>query len=627
MSDDLLFFNGMNGDTGEYGVPPMTSEELLPFIRGEASPTNLSELRLRRNQKTERVLGVKEGVDPKNLREAGWGVIFAHDADPKVKEALSDLIELRREQAGDHFRLYEGPNGYRRGKDSKASFLGRQRMGPGPADPDKVPYYLMIVGSPEAISYDFQYQLDVQYAVGRIHFDTLQEYANYAASVVAADPERGRVKLPRRVAFFSVVNRGDAATAASTRLLTEPLYDKFRGFGQGWEATPVLRGDALKARLAHLLGGDETPALLVTASHGMEFLPGSERQLPHQGALLCGDWPGPDEWPRNTAIGPEYYFSGDDVADATSLLGLLAFFFACYGAGTPLNDEFSKQAFKQRKAIAPYPFVANLPVKMLGHRHGGALAVIGHVERAWSLSYSWPGAACPACGTQAGGAQTAVFESTLQRLLEGHPVGSAVEFFNERYAELASDLSSELEAIEFGRKPDPYSLASMWTANNDARGYAVIGDPAVRLPTAAETEPPADRPVIIVPAFPGVPADQRPTPVVSDAGAPGGPAGAGTSKPGPAQAGLLTVTIATLVEDPNTPGVAAFEVRTRISPAGDVMESSRRFGKEIVPAAVRPEDEPYLQIHREAVKAALAARWAHLSPLSRQPGQEQAADG
>ncbi len=89
--------------------------------------------------------------------------------------------------------------------------------------------------------------------------------------------------------------------------------------------------------------------------------------------------------------------------------------------------------------------------------------------------------------------QITAFQSTMDRLLMGHPIGHAIEYFNERYAALSSELTSTLERQSRSSNADPYELAQLWTANNDARGYIVIGDPAVRLPVAKSTQEAADR--------------------------------------------------------------------------------------------------------------------------------------
>ncbi len=502
MTEDLLFFNGINGSSGDYLLPPLTAEQVAKIAQGEDfDPEELDEL-IRKNkhvQGLEPDFAPIEGVDPKNIAETGWGVIFAFNADPAIREALSELLEHRKKQATEkhehYYQEYSGPRGYRFDKEknryeTKNQFLSRQGVGPGPADPDKMPYYLLIVGDPVTIPYRFQSQLSVQYAVGRIYFDTPQEYAQYARSVVEA--ETGNLSLSPNATFFGVCNPGDAATNLSTQDLVQPLSQWVVEEHSEWQVKTILKEEATKARLKQVLGGAETPSLLFTASHGMGFNKGDEKQLRHQGALLCQDWPGPRQWRQ--PIPEDFYFSGDDVGEDSRLLGLIAFFFACYGAGTPQKDEFdgNSKNLSERPEIAPYPFMARLPQKLLSHPKGGALAVVGHVDRAWGCSFSWSDIR----GSSAERRQIAVFQSAVKRLLEGHPVGSAIEYFDERYAEISSDLTIELEDIKFGATPNNQSLASMWTANNDARNYAIIGDPAVRLMVAGSTNAGSDRPTI-----------------------------------------------------------------------------------------------------------------------------------
>ena len=367
--------------------------------------------------------------------------------------------------------------GYKNGE-SKNDFLKRFGRGPGPAKPDEgVPYYLMIVGSPETIPYTFQYQLDVQYAVGRIYFERLEDYARYANSVVQAETQN--FSRSKTAAFFGVANPGDRATDMSSKQLIAPLAAQMKAENQDWKVNLVDPANATKANLANFMGGKDTPALLFTASHGMGFKPTDNRLLRHQGAILCQDWPGPKV---RMPIDDKLYFSADDISSDADVFGMFAFVFACYGGGTPKLDNFYRQAFGTQKEIAPYAFMAQLPLKLLAHPKGGALGVFAHVERAWGSSIVWDGSTN----------DVTTFDSTVKALLDGKPAGAATEFFNERYAEISTMLTEEMDNTS-PENQDDVKLAGMWTSNNDARNYAFIGDPAVRLAVGDKATAKADR--------------------------------------------------------------------------------------------------------------------------------------
>jgi hypothetical protein len=453
MKPRLLVFNGVDGATGRYLRPPVPLDELAlrfgPRREGGRRPTAV-----------QRPVAHADSCD---LAQSGWGVIFSPEVSPAVREALRPLLEHRRRQATRscerHYRELEHRPG-----ETSAAFRARHGQGPGPADPEKLPYYLVLIGSPEEIPFSFQYQLDVQFGVGRLWFETPEEYAAYARNVVAV--EGRRAKPPRRAVFFAPTNPGDPLTDMSADQLAAPLARSVakRWRPASWRVSTRTGPRATKKELLRLLSGGKTPpAFLFTAGHGVGFRETDPRQRDLQGSILCSDWPGP----QAETISADHFVSCRDVAPDVRLQGLISFHFACYSAGTPRWDSFSGLAGEPR-SIAPRPFVAGLARRLLGQ---GALAVIGHVDQAWPCSFLWEGA----------GAQRAVFESTVELLLRGDPVGAAMEYFSDRYSEIAAELCLRLERGTGPAGEGDFDLAALWLAANDARSYVVCGDPAVRL--------------------------------------------------------------------------------------------------------------------------------------------------
>ena len=81
MPETLIYSNGIDAETGEPLLPAMPAEMVAELAKG--NPIDLEDLKeLKARQRMlygEADYGVMAGVDPNDLAQAGWGVIFAFE--------------------------------------------------------------------------------------------------------------------------------------------------------------------------------------------------------------------------------------------------------------------------------------------------------------------------------------------------------------------------------------------------------------------------------------------------------------------------------------------------------------------------------------------------------------------
>jgi hypothetical protein len=468
----FIYANGILADTG-LPLCELDTSTAARIVKGQSDTKNEQLWATAKlSDATQPRLGTIGDVEPNNLAEAGWGIIFHAGVDQKVKQALKPLITQRQKQAGDLCRVFENADGYQP-EESCSEWLARHRVPMMPVDPKMgVPFYLMIVGSPEDIPFGFQYLLDIYWAVGRLYFDAPADYRRYAESVVAYEQERV-FQQSRNAAIFATCHGFDRATQMFANHVAVPLA---QGDGQHnplgkrhkFRLQSFIGDSATKETLTRLLQGRSEagpPALLFTGSHGMGFQPDDPRLPESQGALVCQDWAG---WGK---IRSEEWFEASDLPADAKVHGLIHFFFACYSAGCPQVDDFVKKTNAKPGEIAPRALVAKLPQRILAHPNGGALAALGHVDRAWSYSFY----------SEKAGPQIQGFRDVMDRLLRGDRLGQATDQFDVRRAALSTELTEVLRDLEHGKQILDQDIVNLWIARNDARNYVVLGDPAVRL--------------------------------------------------------------------------------------------------------------------------------------------------
>lgn len=468
---NLVYFNGIDPETGTYAIPPRPIDALAKGVRAHPGVEAVTDFR----GETAREFAVPFGVDMTDLSQAGWAVIFPEAVAQDIRDALAPLLKHRREQAGS---LFKDDLDYKKGEQIR-DWYRRQKIAVGTFAPERVPYYLLLAGPPTSIPFEFQYLLGGEYAVGRLAFDHATEYEQYARSVVAYETAAS-VGNRKEVVYWGTCHLGDPATNLSASFLLEPLA---QGMPDGPSlykqsvhervkyAGKLYSGDtALRAALLETLHAKKPPALMFTASHGMAIKSGRPNQMSDNGGLLCQDWSG------FGSIKREHYLAAADVSDDANVNGLVALFFACFGGGTPDTDQFLMNLTDAATAplVAPQPFVAALPRRLLSHPKGSALAVIGHVDRAWGFSIQPP---------KTTGSQIGPFYNGLCFILDGCPLGHAVtQQFGQKFVALSATLLSAVSpSTPASLRPSDRDLVTYWLERNDTQNYVLLGDPAVRI--------------------------------------------------------------------------------------------------------------------------------------------------
>jgi hypothetical protein len=312
-----------------------------------------------------------------------------------------------------------------------------------------------------------------------LYFSTVEEYAAYANSVVNYEKGRMLRERPNHVAIFATEHPFDPASQALIRGIVRPFVDgvgtqKRLGQRQHFLLHTVLSDEATKGGFARLLRGENEggpPALLFSGTHGMVFRSDDKRQADCQGALVCQDWEGLG------LIDEDHWFSSADLASDACIHGMIYFLFACYGGGWEKFDTFRTDLNGPSRQIALRPAFSKLPLAMLAHPKGGALAVIAHIDRAWTYSFE----------TAKGGAQSTGMREVLECIMMGRRVGNATDRFNIRWVALSAPLADALRDFEKGDISSA-ELARRWIPRDDARNYIILGDPAVRLRVNAKLE-------------------------------------------------------------------------------------------------------------------------------------------
>jgi hypothetical protein len=446
---------------------------------------------------------------PDALPDQRWGLVVPRgDAGKRLLELVDPLKKKRAEDQGAEVVVYEvDPD---MGPEEANAWIDRDYRDRVDRCEDDLPRYLLLLGGPDAVSWDLQQMLGSKAFVGRLAFTGEQGeidgagYDAYVDKVLCAERASPAATGPGARAIFYTAQDGSNAVAQGREHLMVPSVAATRDLARkgkidAAEVVEIGCGDAHPS-LDDLL--DQADALLAQAGRAE---PGVLFSITHGLGAPTQGWRSPAE--QRALQGAMKISSSNDRISAADIQGRrflpggLWLMFACFGAGTPARSAYApwlERLTAQGLFCAPTgsvlaalprrgekPFVAALPQKALASPDG-PLGVIGHVDLAWTWSFL---ADVVAAGGRGARGRHERFVGILRAALRGQRFGVAhgalAHFFGEINQDLATlyDESAPLR----GRADDPARLArraDLWMQRQDLAGHVLLGDPAARLPLA-----------------------------------------------------------------------------------------------------------------------------------------------
>ena len=412
--------------------------------------------------------------EPDDLARQRWGIVIPQGPEgERLLSLVAPLRAARETQQGAPAQIYRVPTGLDEGG---ASRWKKQVFHHDDVPDEERPRYLLILGDLDLVSLELQQALCTDAFVGRLSFASDEGYARYVAKVLRWEmtcPPEARTRL-----LFYTARDGSRATTLGHRELVRPCLDAFNVRRQmnalpGVVAREVVYDSQAPERALLDAAREEVPSVLLSVTHGA-WLPAGEANASvrrsGQGALVLSE---------------HSRLSAADLTSEPFLPGGMWFCFACFSAGTPrrgLYTPFLRNMGAAYQRILSSlesrgeerPFIAALPQTALANPEG-PLAVMGHVDLAWSCSF-----------LDNGQRTVSRYWRVLRSLSQGHRAGNALralfDAFNETNMALTSQHAGDVLRGSTRPSIDTAAQASLWLQRQDLMAYVLLGDPAVRLP-------------------------------------------------------------------------------------------------------------------------------------------------